>query len=76
MKEKKKPLQTKKPKQNKGRKNHGIRGAFPPPKSSSKHGFFSNFPSKVDGTNVFLLVCQGGIFVFGPMISIGYPNFI
>jgi hypothetical protein len=39
-------------------------------------GFFSIFPSKVDGDNVLLLVCQGGIIVFGPMISIGYPNFI
>jgi hypothetical protein len=33
-------------------------------------------PSKVDGYNVLLAVCLGGIFVFGLGISIGYPNFL
>jgi hypothetical protein len=43
----------------------------------SKQGFFFwILPSQVDGYNVLIVVCLGGVFVFKLMIPIGYKSFI
>jgi hypothetical protein len=42
-----------------------------------KTWFFSpNYPCKANGYHVLMVVCQGGIFLFGSVIQIGHAKLI